>query len=642
MNKTIGILAHVDSGKTTFTEELLYKNNVIRSLGRVDYKTAYMDSNPIEKNRGITIFADIAQFEYKGSNYFVIDTPGHIDFSAETERAVAVLDYAILLLDGNSGVQSHSVTLFELLKKYNIPVFIFINKADIETYNRADVIEYIKNKLSEDIVFAENIENDLLEFIAERNEEFLEKYLEGSFNIGDIIKSASVIIKQRLGFVVMEGSALKDKGIDEFFKVFDELTYTEYNNADEFIGKVFKIRYDEKGSRVTYIKSLSGVVNVKEDIVFDEESEKINEIRFYSGSKFTSAQSAKAGQVFGVTGLKSLKNGDIIKGRKVSQAETKYYFNSALQSKVVINDDTDNFNCLKAFKTLENEEPVLSVNYVNDEIVVNIMGKVQLEVLQQLVSDRFNISVGFEKPKVSYRETIADTVIGIGHYEPLRHYAEVQLRLEPNKRGQGITYSSECHIDTLAVNYQALVKTHIFEKTHKGILTGSPIDDINIVLQCGRAHLKHTEGGDFREATYRAVRQGLEKARNILLEPFYKFEIYVSNEYIGKVMTDIQKMRGEFEPPVEKGGIYCLKGRGPVAEFMDYPLELLSFTRGTGSMSVIFDGYDECDISEKIIEEIGYDKGADKDNTSCSVFCKKGAGYTVNWDEVDSLAHTLR
>lgn len=641
ITKTIGILAHVDSGKTTFTEELLYKNNVIRTPGRVDHKTAFMDSNSIEKNRGITIFADMANFDYKNSSYYVIDTPGHIDFSAETERAVSVLDYGILLLDGSSGVQSHSVTLFELLKKYNIPVFIFVNKTDIETYDRYQVLDDIKNRLTDDIIFIENTD-DMAEFAAERDEQFLEKYLEGSYSSDDIIEASKKIIKNRLGFVVMEGSALKQKGVTEFFEVFNTLTYTDYKEDTDFNGKVFKIKYDDKGNRITYIKALSGKINVKEDIICEDEPEKINEIRFYSANKYVSQQSAAAGQVFGVTGLKSLDPGDVIKNKKVVKCENNYYFNSALRSKVVINDGTDNFTCLQAFKILENEDPVLSVEYINDEIVVSIMGKIQLEVLKQIAADRFNIDIDFEKPKVSYRETIKNTVIGIGHYEPLRHYAEVQFRLEPNPRGKGITFSSECHVDTLAQNYQALIKTHVFEKVHKGILTGSPIDDINIVLQKGKAHLKHTEGGDFREAVYRGIRQGLEKAESIVLEPFYKYEIYVSDEYIGRVMTDIQKMRGSFKPPFEKGGIYCLKGYGPVAEFMDYPLELLSFTRGTGSMSAVFHGYEECNVSEKIIEEIAYDKGADKENTSCSVFCKKGAGYTVNWDEVDSLAHTLK
>jgi hypothetical protein len=640
MNKTIGIMAHVDSGKTTFTERLLFKNNIIRSFGRVDYKESYMDSNSVEKSRGITIFSDVADFKYNNNRYFVIDTPGHIDFSPETERAVSVLDYAILLIDGSSMVQSHCVTLFEVLKKYNIPVFIFINKIDIDSYDRNAVIEDIKNKLSEEIVFLENSVFDIVEFLAERDEEFLEKYLESDYSENDIINSAVNVIKDRSGYVIMEGSSLKDIGIDEFFKIFDLLTQTDYSEG-EFKGKVFKICHDEKGNRVTFIKALSGCLNVKDCIEINGEQEKINEIRYYSGAKYCCQQMVESGTVFGVTGLKGLKSGDMICGSKAELVDNKYYFSSALQSKVVINDNTDIFTCLKYFKTFETEEPMLSVNYVNNEIVVNIMGKVQLEVLKQLAYERFGVDVDFEKPTVSYRETIKNTVIGIGHYEPLRHYAEVQLRLEPNKRGEGITYSSECHIDTLGSNYQSLVKTHIFEKKHLGILTGSPITDINIVLQKGKAHLKHTEGGDFREATYRAVRQGLEKAENILLEAFYRFDIYVSEEYLGKVMTDIQKYRGVFEPPVQKGGIYNIKGRGPVSEFMDYPLELMSFTRGMGSMSVMFDGYDECDISEKIIEEIGYDKGADKENTSCSVFCKKGAGYTVNWDEVDSLAHTL-
>lgn len=641
MNKTIGILAHVDSGKTTFTEQLLYNNNVIRSLGRVDHKNSYMDSSSIEKERGITIFSGIADFEYNDNRYFVIDTPGHIDFSAETERAVSVLDYCILIIDGGSGVQSHTITLFNLLKKYKIPVFIFINKCDMDIYERENVVADIKNKLTEDVIFIESIDDGLEEFAAERDEAFLEKFLNGTYSEDDVINAAKNVIKSCNGIVAMEGSALKGIGIDQFFDVFDKLSFTDYNAENDFRAKVFKIQYDQKGNRVTFLKAISGSLDVKENIETDLGIEKINEIRYYSGEKYECQKTAAAGTVFGVTGLKSLKPGDeIIKNKAVSNTQQRY-FSSALQSKVVIKDDTDAFTCLSYFKMLENEEPTLSVVYNNGEIVVNIMGKVQLEIIQRIVNDRFGVSVEFEKPSVSYRETIKNTVIGIGHYEPLRHYAEVQFRLEPNPRGRGITYSSECHIDQLSANYQSLIKTHVFEKQHLGILTGSPITDINIVLQKGKAHLKHTEGGDFREAVYRGIRQGLEKAENVLLEAFYRFDIYVSEDYLGKVMTDIQKFRGSFEPPVLKGDIYQITGRAPVSELMDYPLELVSFTKGTGSISVVFDGYDECDIAERIIEEINYDKGADKDNTSCSVFCKKGAGYTVNWDEVDSLAHTL-
>ena len=468
----------------------------------------------------------------------------------------------------------------------------------------------------------------------------MEKYFDENYTLSDIIKSSISIIQNRLGFVVMEGSALKDKGIAEFFDVFDTLTNVE-NSGGDFEGKVFKIRCDDSESNVTFIKAVSGRINVKENI-YSAEIEKINEIRFYSGSKYSSAQFAESGEVFGVTGLKDLKPGDIITGNKIKHNFDSTYFNSALKSKVIILDGTDSFICLKAFKILESEEPTLRASYNNGEIVLNIMGKVQLEVLQQLILDRFNISIEFDKPSVSYRETIKNTVIGIGHYEPLRHYAEVQLRLEPNPRGKGITFASECHVDTLAANYQSLVKTHVFEKEHLGILTGSPLTDVNIVLQCGKAHLKHTEGGDFRQAVYRGIRQGLEKAENVLLEGFYSFDIFVDKDYVGRVMTDIQKMRGNFMPPVQKGSMFHIKGRAPVAELMDYPLELVSFTKGTGSMSVAFDGYDECDISQQIIEQIGYDKGADKENTSCSVFCKKGAGYTVNWQDVDALAHTLK
>ncbi len=639
MNKVIGILAHVDAGKTTFCENLLYNSGIIRSMGRVDRKSSFMDNNSIEQERGITIFAENGVFDHGGNTYYITDTPGHMDFSAETERALCVLDYAVMIISGTDGVQAHTVTLYRLLQKYGIPVFFFINKTDLASADTERAVEDIRRKLTEDVVYITSLEDGALaEFIAERDEDFMDKYFSG-YGTDDVVQYGSKVIKEGKGSVVMSGSALASQGIEEFFDVFDALTFTEYDSGKEFMGEVFKIRHSPKGERLVYIKVLSGSIAVKEEIG----DEKINEIRIYNGAGYTMTGKAEAGQIAVLMGIKNLKCGHVF-SRRGSEKREEYSLVSPLEAGVRILDGTDSAKCMECLKVLEEEEPCLAVEYrkATDEIVVRTMGSIQPEILERLLKERFSIDVAFGDTKVQYRETIKAPIVGIGHYEPLRHYAEVQLELMPLPRNSGIQYESQCHVDELAANYQSLIRTHIFEREHKGILTGSPLTDIKYILKKGRAHLKHTEGGDFREAVYRGIRQGLEKAENILLEPFYSFEIYINEEYTGRVMTDIKKMRGSFGPPENRKGIYAIKGRGPVAEFMGYSQELMSFTKGTGSITLAFDGYEQCSIADKVIEEIGYDKGADKENTSCSVFCKKGAGYTVNWYEVDELAHTLR
>lgn len=647
MKKVIGILAHVDAGKTTFSEQILYKTNVIRSLGRVDHQNSYMDDDEIEKSRGITIFSQQAEFNYNDNTYYLIDTPGHIDFSPEAERAISVLDYSIIMISAASGVAPHTKTVYNLSEKYNIGSFVFINKTDLETADIEEIFAQIKRELNPNAVFIKDIENiyqALGEFLAERDEEVLELYLENKLDNNKIKEKISLMIKNRQCLPVMSGSALKDIGIDEFLKVFDMLSYTEYDENEAFIGKVFKIRHDESGNRITFIKALSGDIKVKAELSYENYAEKVNEIRFYNSSKYISKNSAQAGDIFAVTGLKTALCGDFIYLDKANGATKKdFQLNSVLTAGITIKDSTPITKCLEAVRILEEEEPMLQAEFNNDtkEITIKVMGKIQLEVLKQLMLNRFNIAIELEKPKVQYRETIAGVVMGYGHYEPLRHYAEVAIRLEPNK-GKGIEFSSECSIERLAQNYQNLVETHIFEREHKGVLTGSPLTDIKFILTDGRAHLKHTEGGDFRQATYRGIRQGLEKAENVLLEPFYSFEITALKENLGKIMTDIQKMRGSFEPAEQNGDIITIKGRGPVETFMDYNEEILAYTKGQGSVSLVFDGYDKCEVAEEVIEKIGYDKGADKENTSASVFCKKGAGYTVNWDEAEGLMHTLK
>lgn len=654
MKKTIGIFAHVDAGKTTFTEQLLYYTGSIRNLGRVDHKTSSMDTNEIEQNRGITIFADQGIFQYNNDTYYIIDTPGHMDFSAETERTMSALDYAILIISGSSGVQAHTTTLFKLLNSYNIPTFIFINKTDIDSFNLQVIIDDIKNKLTGDILYlnsADDIINQYTaEFVADRDETFLESYIQEDYSSKDLEKVVINTIKKRLCFPLMIGSALKGVGINNFIEVFSKLSKTEYQEKEDnhFVGKVYKIRHDDKGMRLTFIKALSGKLRIKDEFTFIKgditSSEKVNEIRVYNGKKFENKSEILAGDVFAVIGLKSPICGTVIlSGETIIEEIRNFYLTAALKSKVNILDKTEVTILMERLRILESEDPMLAVAFIKetDDILISVMGKIQLEILEQVIKSRFGISVNFEKPQVEYKETIKSKVTGYGHFEPLRHYAEVQLRLEPTYRGSGITFESQCHVDNLILNYQNTIENHVFEKVHKGILTGSPITDIRIILKDGRSHIKHTVGGDFREATYRAIRQGLEKAESILLEPFYSFEIYAEETYMGKIMSDIQKLRGTCEPPVLNCGNVYIKGRGPVESFMDYSVDLISFTKGNGSISLMYDGYDVCENANDVISSIGYNKERDVENTSTSVFCAKGTSFTVPWHEAENYMHTI-
>lgn len=642
MKKTIGILAHVDAGKTTLSDKLLYITGSVRTMGQVNNKTSNLDTNEIEKERGITIFADQSQFEYNGNTYYFIDTPGHIDFSPEAERSLMALDYGILIVSGPDSVQSHTTTLFNLLKNYNIPVFIFINKADRTDFNLANVIADIKSRLTDNVVYIDNI-MDSAETVAENDEAFLDKYLLGDYTQADVEKSLSDLIKNRELYPILKGSALDDNSVKAFIDIFDKLTYTDYNENSDFKAVAYKIRNAD--TRLTFLKCLSGSINVKDELKF-QQGEKINEIRFYKGLKYENAMKAVAGDIFAVTGLKTPVCGNIVAVNNADIKPNDYYLKSALEAGVSILDNTDVHTVMKAFKVVESEEPSLAVHFnsENSEILIYVMGKIQLEVLQRQIKDRFNISVEFKPPRVQYRETIAKAVIGYGHFEPMRHYAEVRLRLEPGERGSGITYESLCDKERLAVHWHKLIEKHIYEKTHIGILTGSPITDIHIVLTDGKDHLKHTEPGDFREATYRAIRQGLEKAENVLLEPYYTIEIYTDADYIGRVMSDIQRKRGTFAPPLQKGNIVYLKARGPVSEFMDYASEFLAFTGGTGSLNMFFDGYEPCDedIKNNVIAERGYNKGADKANPSSSVFAAKGTSFVAEWYECEEFMRTFR
>jgi ribosomal protection tetracycline resistance protein len=644
MKKTIGILAHVDSGKTTFSEQILYHTKSIRNRGRVDHKNSFLDTHSIEKNRGITVFSDQAIFEIDDSTYYLIDTPGHIDFSTEMERALSILDYAILLISGVEGIQGHTETIWNLLRKYNIPTIFFINKMDRTGSNLEKVIEEINDNLTNDACYVKSIHEmseELIEFISERNEELLEEYLDGNYDETTWIKEFKKLIKESKVFPCLSGSALQDEGIKEFLNIFNELTYTSYDEDEEFSGRVHKIRYDNSGTRITFIKAIKGKLKVRDEITYgldNEVTEKVSSIRVYNGSKFSTVEKVSAGDIFAVTGITNAMPGEGI-GKIREKIEFKMI--PTLMSKVIFDSKYNVKEVLRYFRILENEDPALNVlwNETLQEIQVSIMGKIQLEVIKEIALERFNLKIEFGPCEIMYRETIENKTYGYGHFEPLKHYAEGHLKIEPNKRGEGITFENKCHADDLTTGNQNLIKTHIFERNHHGLLTGSPITDIKVTLLTGRAHNKHTEGGDFREATFRAIRQGLEKANNILLEPYYKFKIDVELDYMGKVISDIQRLNGSFDSPETKLNKVSITGRGPVATFMDYSAEILTFTKGKGSINLIFDGYDICHNSEEVIEKIGYDKNADIEYSSSSIFCSKGQGFVVPWDKVEDYIH---
>ena len=644
MKKTIGILAHVDAGKTTFSEQVLYHTNSIRNRGRVDHKNSFLDIHSIEKERGITIFSDQAIFKIEDSTYYLIDTPGHIDFSSEMERALSILDYAILIISGVEGIQGHTETIWSLLRKYNVPTFFFINKMDRTGASLEKIIEEIRENLTSDLCYISklnDLDDELIEFISERDDVLLERYFNGDYNEKDWIISLKGLIKEGKIFPCLSGSALQDDGIDKFLSIFNDLTISNYNEESDFSGRVYKIKYDDNGTRLTFIKALSGSLKVRDEVTYgkdDEITEKISSIRLYNGNKFTTVDKVVAGDVFAVTGLTSAKAGE---GIGLLKDDINFNMIPTLMSKVIFDKTNNVKDVLRYFRILESEDPALNVfwNEVLQEIQVSIMGKIQLEVLKEVVEDRFKLKIDFGPCEIMYKETIGNITYGYGHFEPLKHYAEVHLKLEPNKRGEGITFENKCHADDLTTGNQNLIKTHIFERNHHGLLTGAPITDIKFTLLTGRAHNKHTEGGDFREATFRAIRQGLEKVENILLEPYYKFKIDADLEHMGRIISDIQRLNGSFNPPETGLNKVTITGRGPVATFMDYSAEILTFTKGKGSINLIFDGYDVCHNTEEVIERLGYNKNADIEYSSSSVFCSKGQGFVVPWDKVEEYIH---
>ena len=638
------LLAHVDAGKTTLSEALLYRTGAIRKLGRVDHRDAFLDTDSQERERGITIFSKQAELEYDGTTFMLLDTPGHVDFSAEMERTLQVLDIAILVISGKDGVQGHTATLWKLMEKYRLPVFIFVNKMDLDGTDRAAIMAELRRSLGSGCMEFD-VQRDAAwqEQVAMCDEEMIEEFLEnGSLDDGSI---AAGIAKRRI-FPCCFGSALKMQGVDELLEIVSQFSLQKIYPA-QFGARVFKISRDRQGMRLTHMKITGGALNVKDAVVTahaddgtdsgsDDSTEKIEQIRIYSGEKYRTADTIRAGDVCAVTGLKNTYAGQ---GLGYEQDTSGPLLESVLSYQVILPDDVDVHDALSRLRILEEEDPQLHVawNEQLQEIQMQLMGEVQTEILKNIISERFGFDVEFGQGSIAYKETIAEPVYGAGHFEPLRHYAEVHLLMEPAKRGSGLTLDTACSSDELDTNWQRLILTHLAEKEHIGVLTGSPLTDMKITLTAGRAHLKHTEGGDFRQATYRALRQGLRKARSVLLEPWYEFRLEVPQEATGRAISDIQRMSGSISEPEHMGDTVVLTGKAPVSEMKDYAVDVASYTKGHGRLSCSLSGYDKCHDQERVIEAIGYDPDADLENTADSVFCSHGAGFNVKWDESDVL-----
>ena len=629
-NICIGILAHVDAGKTTLSEALLYRAGAIRRLGRVDHQDAFLDTDAMERQRGITIFSKQAVLELGSVRVTLLDTPGHVDFSAEMERTLQVLDCAVLVISGTDGVQGHTRTLWELLERYHVPTFLFINKMDLAGTDRDALLAHLKEKLDGGCVDFGDSET-LAEEAAVLDEAVLERYLE----TGEVSNAAlSALIAERKLFPCYFGSALRVEGVDALLSGVERYAPRPVYPAD-FGAKVFKITRDSQGARLTHLKLTGGTLRVK-DVLTGREGdtlwqEKADQLRLYSGAKFQSLDEAEAGAVVAVTGLSHTFPGQ---GLGAEPDWAGAVLQPVLTYRVELSDGTDPHTALQKLRQLEEEDPQLHLVWSGGDIHIQLMGEVQMEILQRLIRERLGMEVSFGAGTVCYRETIANAVEGIGHFEPLRHYAEVHLLLEPGEPGSGVTVASVCPTDELNLNWQRLILTHLLEKEHCGVLTGAPVTDIKLTLLTGRAHEKHTEGGDFRQATYRAVRQGLMQAENVLLEPWYRFRLELPAEQVGRAMTDLQRMNGEVEPPETIGEDAVLTGRAPVAGLRDYGREVAVYTRGRGRLSCTPAGYFPCAEADSVIAAIGYDPERDTENPADSVFCSHGVGVIVPWFEV--------
>ena len=633
----IGILAHVDAGKTTLSEAVLYKTGAIRSLGRVDHRDAFLDTEELERERGITIFSKQAVFQLEEREVTLLDTPGHVDFSAEMERALQVLDCAVLVVSGSDGVQAHTLTLWRLLEKHKLPTFLFINKMDLAGTDRDALLAALKARLGDG--FVDFGAADFQEEAATANEDTLTEYLDAG-TLSE--KTLGRLIADRAVFPCWFGSALKLTGVDEFLAGLARYA-PEPDYPARFGAKVYKIGRDQQGARLTWMKITGGSLRVKAplsgaDSQGEPWEEKAEQIRVYSGAKFRTLDAAEAGTVCAVTGLTRTYPGQ---GLGAEAASAPPELEPVLNYQLLLPEGTDPHTALDKLRLLAEEDPQLHIlwNERLQQIHVRLMGQVQLEVLRRMIGQRFGMEVDFGRGGIIYKETISAPVEGVGHYEPLRHYAEIHLLLEPLPRGSGLRFATACSEDRLDRNWQRLVLTHLAEKAHLGVLTGSPVTDMKITLTAGRAHLKHTEGGDFRQATYRAVRQGLMSAESLLLEPWYDFRLELPAENIGRAMTDVQQMGGRFDPPETLGATALLTGSAPVSELGEYWQTVAAYTKGQGRLSCTLGGYEVCHNTDEVIEELAYDPEADLDNSPDSIFCAHGAGFPVKWDQVPAFAH---
>lgn len=636
MSKIItGILANVDAGKTTLSEALLYKTGTIRNLGRVDAKNSFLDNNSIERERGITIFCKQAELN---QNITLLDTPGHVDFSAEMERTLSVLDAAILVISASGKIQSHVKLLWNLLRIHKIPTLVFINKMDLiyaesEEEKKLKIINKVKKVFGEGIISFEKqnlFSTKFIEEVSACDDSLMEKYLEEIPLSQNDIKSQ---VKNCKVFPCIFGSALKLEGIEETLSTLTDL-FEPSQTSKDFSAIAYKVSYDKQGNRLTHLKITGGTLKAKDFIG----EEKTNELRIYSGEKFESVKEVQAGNICTVTGLKLSKSG-------MCYGNCKTQFESTMESALIYSvtppKEIDSSKMFSYLREIEDEFPELQISFHPEkhEIYLKLMGEIQTEVVKQLLKDRYNVEVTFGEGKIAYKETIENEVIGVGHYEPLKHYAEAHIKLSPLKRGEGLKYKTNLSVDVLDTNWQRLIMTHLKEKTHIGVLTGSPITDIELEIVAGRAHLKHTEGGDFRQATYRAIRHGLMYAKSILLEPIYNFEITVPSIYIGRVISDVERMHGSCQISDTTGELSSLTGKCPVSTMQNYINELRSFSKGQGTIALSFRGYEECHNTSEVIAQIAYNPDADLENPAGSVFCSHGAGFSVNWDQVNEYKH---
>lgn len=641
-NIVLGILAHVDAGKTTLSESILYETGAIKKLGRVDHKDAFFDNNSIEKERGITVFSKQATFLINYVKVTLLDTPGHVDFSCEMERTLKVLDYAILVIDGSKELKSHTVALWGLLCKYKIPTFVFVNKIDMLKENSCNIIRQLEEKFGHGFVdFGEKNEDLIYENVAVCDEQLMNLYIENPHTNENIIEKIKESISNRNIFPVIFGSALKMMGVDTLLRVIEKFAYCA--KKEDFGAKVYKITHDDTGVRLTHMKITGGKIKIKDvikgyDLKGEEYEEKINQIRLYIGDKYTLINEASAGMIVQVAGLNHSFCGA---GFGIEENDQRQEIEPVLKYRIILEETMDALKVYNTIKPLMEEDPSLNItwNETLKEIEISLMGEIQIEILKSVVKDRFLLDLEFGSGRIVYKETISNPVVGVGHYEPLRHYAEVHLLMKPAPRGSGILISSSIGVDELDKNWQRLIMTHIKERKHKGILVGAELTDVSISIVAGRAHKKHTEGGDFRRATYRAIRQGLMQAKAVLLEPFYQFMLELPSTYTGKALVDLEQMNAKFDPPQIFNDITVITGQAPVSKMINYSNTLNAYTKGMGRLVTSVCGYDECKESGKVIEQTQYYPEEDIANTPDSVFCANGSGYTVKWNLVKDYMH---